>query len=99
MTLPPGQLQPLETGLELAYQSCGLSPPEGFSWLSHSLRKGAASAAHAILVPLTTIRFMGGGATTSNVLEAKYIDYAMRASPAAFLFFGHLRQDDTGAFL
>ena len=85
--------------LELAYQSCDLSPPGGFSWLSHSLRKGAASAAHAILVPLTTIRFMGGWATTSNVLEAKYIDYAMRASPAAFLFFGHLRQDDTGAFL
>ena len=85
--------------LQLAFQSCGLRPPEGFTWLSHSLRKGAASAAHAIQVPLTIVRYMGGWATNSNVLEARYIDYAMRPSAAARLFFGHLRQDDEGTFL
>lgn len=85
--------------LQQAYQSCGLRPPAGFNWLSHSLRKGAASAAHAIAVMLTVIRFMGGWATTSTVLEAKYIDYAMRPSAAAYLFFGHLRRDEEGALL
>ena len=89
----------ISTWLQLAYESCGLHPPEGFAWLSHSLRKGAASAAHAIQVILTVIRFMGGWATNSNVLEAKYIDYAMRPSAAAHLFFGHLRQDEEGTYL
>jgi hypothetical protein len=65
-------------------------PPEGFSWTSHSLRKGAASAAHAIGARLTDIRYMGGWATNSTVLEAKYIDFAMLPSPAARLFFGYL---------
>lgn len=85
--------------LQLSFRSCGHSPPLGFAWLSHSLRKGAASAAHAIRVALTAIKFMGGWATNSNVLEAKYIDYAMRPSPAAMLFFGHLRRDDEGSLL
>ena len=65
-------------------------PPEGFCWTSHSLRKGAASAANAIGVRLTDIRYAGGWSTNSTVLEAKYIDFAMLPTPAARLFFGYL---------
>ncbi len=68
-------------------------PPKGFNWTSHSLRKGAASAANAIKVPLTDIRYSGGWSTNSNVLEAKYIDFAMAPSKAAYIFFGHLKRD------
>jgi hypothetical protein len=70
-------------------------PPEGFSWTSHSLRKGAASAANAIGVRLTDIRYAGGWSTNSTVLEAKYIDFAMLPTPAARLFFGYLCKGPT----
>ena len=79
--------------LRAAYTAAECLPPEGFSWTSHSLRKGAASAAHAIGARLTDIRFAGGWATTSNVLEAKYIDFTMQPSPAARLFFDYLLKD------
>ena len=64
-------------------------PPPGFKWTSHSLRKGAASAANAINVVLPKIRYMGGWATDSNVV-LDYIDPTMAPSPAARVFFGHL---------
>jgi hypothetical protein len=76
--------------LRAAYQAVRRSPPEGFAWTSHSLRKGSASAANAIGARLTDIRFMGGWSTNSSVLEAKYIDFAMQPTPAARLFFGYL---------
>ncbi len=46
--------------LQTAYATAGNSPPEGFSWTSHNLRKGAASAANAIGARLTNIRYQGG---------------------------------------
>ncbi len=52
--------------------------------------RGAASATHAIGARLADIRFAGGWATTSNVLEAKYIEITMQPSPVAWLFFGYL---------
>ncbi len=76
--------------LHAAYAAAGHSPPEGFSWTSHSLRKGAASAANAIKARLTDIRYQGGWATNSNVLEVKYIDFTMQPAAAARLFFGYL---------
>jgi hypothetical protein len=76
--------------LRAAFTAAGHLPPEGFSWTSHSLRKGAASAANAIGARLTDIRYQGGWATNSNVLEAKYIDFTMQPSEAARLFFGYL---------
>ena len=80
--------------LRAAYTAADSLPPEGLNrWTSHSLRKGAASAAHAIGARLTENRFAGGWATTSNVLEAEYIDFTMQPSPAAWLFFGYLRKD------
>ena len=79
--------------LHMAYAAAGFSPPPGFNWTSHSLRKGAASAANAIKVSLSDIRYFGGWSTNSLVLEAKYIDFAMAPSEAAYIFFGHLKRD------
>ncbi len=59
-------------------------------YTSHSLRKGAASAAYAIGARLADIRYAGGWSTNSNILEAKYTDFAMLPTPAARLFFGYL---------
>ena len=80
--------------LRVAYLATDHRPPEGFKWTSHSLRKGAASAAYAIKVPLADIKYAGGWSTTSTVLEAKYIDFSMEPTRAAFLFFGHLLRND-----
>jgi len=76
--------------LHAAYTTAGHSSPEGFSWTSHNLRKGAASAANAIGARLTDIRYQGGWATNSNVLEAKYIEFTMKPFAAARLYFGYL---------
>lgn len=64
-------------------------PPQGYAWSSHSLRKGGASAASAIGVPLPVIRHIGGWATTSAVVM-KYIDPSVMASTGAWFFFGNL---------
>ncbi len=79
--------------LQLACKATGNSPPKGFSWTSHNLRNGAVSVANSIKVPLNDIRYSGGWSTNSNVLEAKCIDFAMAPSKAAYIFFGHLKQD------
>jgi hypothetical protein len=79
--------------LQAAYKAVGHYPPPGFSWTSHSLRKGAASAANAIKIALNDIRYAGGWSTNSTVLEAKYIDFAMAPSEAAHVFFGHMKRD------
>eukprot|EP00873_Tetraselmis_striata_P029062 jgi/Tetstr1/449326/TSEL_003841.t1 len=67
----------------------GATPPAGTSWTSHSLRKGAASAANAIGVPLSHIRYQGGWATKSDVV-LDYIDPNVLPSPVAWFFFGHI---------
>ncbi len=36
------------------------------------------------------IRYIGGWSTSSTVLTAKYIDFAMLPTPAARLFLGYL---------
>eukprot|EP00873_Tetraselmis_striata_P024280 jgi/Tetstr1/444544/TSEL_032421.t1 len=65
------------------------APPAGTSWTSHSLRKGAASAANAIGAPLSHIRYQGGWATNSDVV-LDYIDPNVLPSPGAWFFFGHI---------
>jgi hypothetical protein len=74
----------------MAYGAAGHQPPDGFSWTSHSLRKGAASAAYAIGARLTDIRYAGGWSTNSTVLASKYIDFTMQPSPEARMFFEFL---------
>eukprot|EP00873_Tetraselmis_striata_P040839 jgi/Tetstr1/461103/TSEL_006242.t1 len=75
--------------LSTAVRLVGAAPPAGTSWTSHSLRKGAASAANAIGVPLSHIRYQGGWATNSDVV-LDYIDPNVLPSPGAWFFFGHI---------
>eukprot|EP00873_Tetraselmis_striata_P044686 jgi/Tetstr1/464950/TSEL_009684.t1 len=56
---------------------------------SKALRKGAVSAANAIGVPLSHIRYQGGWATNSDVV-LDYIDPNVLPSPGAWFFFGHI---------
>eukprot|EP00873_Tetraselmis_striata_P017553 jgi/Tetstr1/437817/TSEL_026457.t1 len=53
------------------------------------LRKGAASAANAIGVPLSHIRYQGGWATNFDAV-LDYIDTNVLPSPGAWFFFGHI---------
>jgi hypothetical protein len=73
--------------------SCALvnaSPPPGLSWTSHSLRKGAASAAAAQGVILPKIRYFGGWSVGSTVLERDYIDPTVLPSAGGHAFFAWL---------
>ena len=65
-----------------ALTAVGASPPPGYTWTSHSLRKGAASSARAIRVTLDVIRYFGGWAVNSDVVN-DYVDPSVRPSPAA----------------
>ncbi len=78
--------------LQEAFTKAGHAPPQGLCWTFHNLRKGAASAAYALQVILTDIRYAGGWSTISTVLESKYVDFTMRPAKAAFLFFGYLKK-------
>ena len=53
----------------------------------HALRRGGATCAHSIGVPLETIYFWGGWSFGSDSVY-KYIDFAHEPSPVDFLFFG-----------
>eukprot|EP00873_Tetraselmis_striata_P022695 jgi/Tetstr1/442959/TSEL_031021.t1 len=75
--------------LSTAVSLVNAAPPAGTSWTSHSLRKGAASAANAIGAPLSHIRYQGGWATNSDVV-LDYIDPNVLPSPGAWFFFGHI---------
>ena len=68
--------------LTTAYTTALCLPPACFAWTSHNLRKVVASATYAIGAKLTDIRYAGGWSTNSTVLEAKYIDFTTRSSPA-----------------
>jgi len=78
--------------MKSALNAVGAAPPPGYTWTSHSLRKGAASAARAIRVTLDVIRYFGGWAKNSDVVN-DYIDPSVRPSPAASFFFGWLLED------
>eukprot|EP00873_Tetraselmis_striata_P010231 jgi/Tetstr1/430495/TSEL_020303.t1 len=75
--------------LSTSVRLVGAAPPAGTSWTSHSLRKGVASAANAVGVPLSHIRYQGGWATNSDVV-LDYIDPNVLPSPGAWFFFGHI---------
>ena len=75
--------------LQLALKRTGINAPTGFKYTSHSVRKGAATAMHAIGVALSKICHFGGWAATSSAVH-DYIDPAYPASPAARCFFGWL---------
>eukprot|EP00873_Tetraselmis_striata_P034729 jgi/Tetstr1/454993/TSEL_041853.t1 len=74
---------------EFCHDSENISPLEATTATVVRLRKGAASAANAIGVPLPDIRYQGGWATNSNVV-LDYIDPNVLPSPGAWFFFGHI---------
>jgi hypothetical protein len=85
-----GAASTITAWLSLSLRTVNTSAPAGFKWTSHSLRKGAASAARCIGAPLPVIKYMGGWAKNSSVTEGKYIDPTMTPTPAAWRFFGWL---------
>jgi hypothetical protein len=54
--------------------------PKGFSWTSHSLRKGFATVAYGIGVPTQKIKLFGGWARESDAI-LDYIDPTILQSP------------------
>jgi hypothetical protein len=73
----------LSTWLTLALHTINTNAQTSFKWTSHSLRKGAASAASCIGAPLPVIKYMGGWAKTNSLAEGKYIDPTMTPSHVA----------------
>lgn len=71
-----------------ALAACHLSPPDGSTYTSHSLRAAAATASLAIRVPLPRILAFGGWKSVNSVM--RYIDPLARPCDAAYIFFGHL---------
>jgi hypothetical protein len=57
-----GAASTISAWLALALLTFNTSAPAGSKWTSHSLRKGAASAASCIGAPLPVIKHMGGWA-------------------------------------
>ena len=76
------------TWLQNSMKFVGITAPQGCKYTSHSLRKGAATAAYVIQVPLEIICFFGHWAVASKTVKEKYIDPSSRPSAAATFFFG-----------
>eukprot|EP00873_Tetraselmis_striata_P026049 jgi/Tetstr1/446313/TSEL_033856.t1 len=74
---------------EFCHDSENISPLEATIGIVIRLRKGAASAANAIGVPLSHIRYQGGWATDSGFV-LNYIDPNVPPSPGAWFCFGHI---------
>jgi hypothetical protein len=85
-----GAAPTISAWLALSLLTVTTPAPPGFKWTSHSLRKGAASAASCIGAPLPVIKYVGGWAKNGSVTEGKYIDPTMSPTPAAWRFFGWL---------
>ena len=64
------------------------TPPGVVKWTGHSLRRGGASAAHAIGASIAVI--MAWGLWKSLTSALLYIDVGVRPSSEALFFFGHL---------
>jgi hypothetical protein len=85
-----GAASTISARLSLSLRTVNMSAPAGFKWTSHSLRKGAASAASYIGAPLPVIKYMGGWAKNSSVTEGRYTDLTMTPTLVAWRFFGWL---------
>jgi hypothetical protein len=75
--------------VQAAVKATGFQAPAGYKISGYCTRKGAATAAHSVGVPITLIKHFGGWAIGSNVVM-DYIDVSVPPSPAAALFFGYL---------
>eukprot|EP00873_Tetraselmis_striata_P044569 jgi/Tetstr1/464833/TSEL_009572.t1 len=75
--------------LQLVAHMLDEHPPPGFVWTSHSLRKGAATAAYAIGAVLQRIKHFGGWAQLSSVV-LDYINPTALPCAASWQLFGWL---------
>ena len=79
----------IDAWLGVCLAHLGASPPAGEKWTGHSLRKGAASGAASIGVPLHVICYAGGWSITSKAVF-DYIAPPCPRSLACRRFFGWL---------
>ena len=79
----------LTTWLQQVLAAVNEQPPAGFAWTSHSLRKGATTAAYVIGVTMIKIKYYGGWSHESNVV-LDYIDPTVLPCPADWHFIGRL---------
>jgi len=94
----------IDSMLDRLLSILNVSPPEGYTYSSHSLRSGAASAAFAVGVNIIRTKvcinthehkcFCGNWAQGSRAFY-HYIDLTWQTSADAEFFFGHLRHDYT----
>ena len=73
-----------------SFAAVGESPPAGFTWTSHSLRSGAAAAAHAEGWTTSQLEKYGGWAPGSQALVKSYLQVPVRPCSGSHFFFGWL---------
>lgn len=87
---PIGKEAFTDLNLNMALKLVNAVPPPGHLWQGHSLRAGAATAAHSIGVSLPKICHFGDWSIKSSAVY-DYIDPSVPSSAAATEFFGWLR--------
>ena len=98
----PAEARPTTRSMESWFRAVmhrlDISAPDGFVYLAHSIRSGAASAESAIGVPRPIYVWMGGWRRSSPVVERHYVDPTVLPSPAAYRLFGWMlsRQYEVG---
>ena len=85
---PPATAQIITTWLRDIMTALELHTPPGVSYTGHSLRRGGASAAHAINV--STPRIIAWGLWRDFNTAISYIDVNVQQDQAAFIFFSNL---------
>lgn len=88
----PGEQPPrtadMSSWLHTQLRLVDVQAPPGFSYLGHSLRSGASSAAEAIGVSRFLGNWIGGWSQSGRTRELHYMDPSVRPCPAAYGFFG-----------
>mmetsp|Transcript_19772 Transcript_19772/g.49359 ORF Transcript_19772/g.49359 Transcript_19772/m.49359 type:complete len:269 (-) Transcript_19772:235-1041(-) len=93
----PGETPPrtadMSSWLHTQLSMVGVRAPPGFSYLGHSIRSGASSAAEAIGVSRFLGNWIGGWSQAGRTRELHYLDPSVRPCPAAFGFFGWMLEN------
>lgn len=92
-SLPSDRVAPrpldLDAWFASAVAAAGFHAPSGYIVSGYTARKGMATAAKSIGVPLEEIKWLGGWAVGSSAVYS-YIDMGVRPCPAAFFWYGWL---------
>ncbi len=87
-----------EEWFKMVLARCGMDEERAIHTL-YSLRRGGASAARAVGVPMEVVESFGGWAANSPVLRQHYLDMGVCACPAAHAFFGPLAAGRVAPFV